>query len=65
MQQSEKKVMLTIFWDMKGPTIIDFLEKGGTVNSDSHHQLLKQNQLYLLNDPGKNKDVNVDQFRAL
>ena len=27
-----KKVMLTIFWDMKGPITIDFLEKDATVN---------------------------------
>ena len=26
-QQSVKKVMLTIFWDMKGTIAIDFLEK--------------------------------------
>ena len=31
-QQSVKKVIQTVFWDMKGPVIIDFLEKGATVN---------------------------------
>ena len=34
-QQSLKKVMLTVFWDMKGPITVDFLEKGATVNSIS------------------------------
>ena len=33
-----KKVMLTEFWDMKGPTTIDFLEKGSTVKSESYCQ---------------------------
>ena len=28
-QWSEKKIMLTMFWDMKGSMTIDFLEKGG------------------------------------
>ena len=31
-QQPVKKVMLTIFWNMKGSISINFLEKGGTVN---------------------------------
>ena len=34
-QQSVKKVMLTVFWDIKGPMTIDFLEKGATVNNTS------------------------------
>ena len=30
-----KKVILTVFFDMKGPILIDFLEKDATVNSAS------------------------------
>ena len=52
-EQSVKKVMLTVFWDMKGPITIDFLEKDATVNSASYSQLklLRQNSPYLLNKP--------------
>ena len=32
-QRSVKKVTLILFWDMKEPIAIDFLEKGLTVNS--------------------------------
>ena len=32
-QQSVKKVMLTVFWNIKGPYATDFFEKGTTVNS--------------------------------
>ena len=35
-QQSVKKVMMTVFWDMKELPIINFLEKGATVNSVSY-----------------------------
>ena len=38
-QQSVKKVMLTVFWNMKGPIT---LEKGATVNSASYYHLLSQ-----------------------
>ena len=42
-QWSVKKLMLTVFWDIKGPFItIDFLEKGATVNSASYCQILRQ-----------------------
>ena len=34
-QRSVKKVILAVFWDMQGPTIIDFLEKDTTVNRTS------------------------------
>ena len=33
MQQSAEKVMLTVFWDTKGASTIDFHRKGGTVKS--------------------------------
>ena len=32
-QLSVKKVMRTVFWEMKGPITTDLLEKGETVNS--------------------------------
>ena len=39
-QRSVKKVMLTVVWDMKGPIITDFFEKGQLLtillNADSH-----------------------------
>ena len=44
-QLSLKKVMLTVFWEMKGLMIIDFLEKGATLNS-----VLQLPIPYLLND---------------
>ena len=47
-QQSIKKVMLTVFSDMKETMTIDFLEKGTTVISASYYQLLRQNSPYLL-----------------
>ena len=50
-QLSVNKVMLTVFWDMKGPIKIDFLEKDTIVNSPSFCQLLRQNSPFLLNDP--------------
>ena len=39
-QLSAGKVMLTIFWDSKGPILEDFLEKGSTINSASYCDLL-------------------------
>ena len=35
-----KKLMVTVFWDMKGPITVDFLEKGATVNSTTNCQLI-------------------------
>ena len=43
-----KKIMLTIFWDMKGPITTDIYEKGVTVNSVSYCQLLWKNFAQLL-----------------
>ena len=48
-QQSVKKVMLIVFWDMKGLITIDFLEKSATQNNASYCQLLRKNPTYLLN----------------
>ena len=39
-KEKVKKVMLTVFWDIKGPVMIDFLEKGAIVNGDSYCQLI-------------------------
>ena len=50
-QQSVKKVMLTIIWDIKRPITFDLLEKIRTANSASFCQPLRQNSPYLLNDP--------------
>ena len=38
-QQSINKVMLTVFWNVKGPTSIDFREKGATVYSASFQNI--------------------------
>ena len=50
-QWSVKKVMLTVFWDVKGLITFDFLENDATANSFSYCQLLWQNNPHLLNDP--------------
>ena len=47
-QQSVKKIMMAVFWDMKGPVIIDFLE-GTIVHCPSDCQFVRQNSPYLLN----------------
>ena len=47
-QYSVKKVMLTVFWDMKGLITIDFLEKVATVNNASYCKLLSQNAPFQL-----------------
>ena len=39
-QLSSGKVMLTIFWDSKGPILEDFSEKGSTINSARYCDLL-------------------------
>ena len=48
-KQSLKKVMLTVFWDMKEPITIHFLVKCATVNRAFYYKLLWQNSP-LLND---------------
>ena len=50
-QQSMKKVMQTVFLDMKGPIATDFFEKGAVAHSASNSKLFKQNSPHLLNDP--------------
>ena len=34
------KVMMTVFWDMKGHITVDFLEKGTTMNSERYYEIL-------------------------
>ena len=41
-QDAVKKDMLTVFWDMKAPIPIDFLEKDATVDSASYGYLLRE-----------------------
>ena len=41
-QRSEKKAMLTVFWNIKGPITVDFLEKRATFNSTPYYQILRQ-----------------------
>ena len=50
-QRSEKKIMLTMFWDMKECITIDLHEKRATVNRYSCCQFLRKNSPYLLNYP--------------
>ena len=42
-QPSAGKVMLTVFWDSKGPILEDYLEKGRTINSVRYSDLLANN----------------------
>ena len=39
-QQSAGKVMASVFWDMHGILLIDFLPKGQSINSDYYFDLL-------------------------
>jgi hypothetical protein len=39
-QASALKVMLTIFWDVNGPILVHFQEKGQTVNSMRYSDML-------------------------
>ena len=41
-QRSAKKVMLPVFWDAKGILLIDYLQKGKTINSEYYCSLLDQ-----------------------
>uniref|UniRef100_A0A1B6F3X3 Tc1-like transposase DDE domain-containing protein n=1 Tax=Cuerna arida TaxID=1464854 RepID=A0A1B6F3X3_9HEMI len=37
---SARKVMATVFWDKKGVILVDFLERGTTINSERYCQTL-------------------------
>ena len=41
-ERSAKKIMASIFWDAKGVLLIDYLEKGKTINSEYYCNLLDQ-----------------------
>ena len=41
-QQSAKKVMASVFWDEIGILLIDYLQKGKTINSEYYCSLLDQ-----------------------
>lgn len=41
-EQTVKKVMASVFWDAKGILLIDYLEKGKTINSEYYTTLLDQ-----------------------
>jgi len=41
-ERSAKKVMASVFWDAKGILLIDYLEKGKTINSEYYCNLLDQ-----------------------
>ena len=41
-QQSAGKVMLTVFWDSVGVTLVDFMSKRATINSDVYIDTLKK-----------------------
>ena len=49
-QQLVKKVLQTVFWNMKRSITINFLEKGATVHSTSYCQLLSQYSSYSLDE---------------
>lgn len=37
---SAKKIMASVFWDHKGPLLVDFLERGNTVNAEQYCKTL-------------------------
>ena len=41
-QKSAGKVMVPVFWDKEGIIIIDYLQKGKTINADYYTSLLDQ-----------------------
>lgn len=41
-ERSAKKVLASVFWDAKGILLIDYLEKGKTINSEYYCNLLDQ-----------------------
>ena len=41
-QKSTGKVMAPVFWDKEGIIIIDYLQKGKTINADYYTSLLEQ-----------------------
>lgn len=41
-QRSTQKVLVTVFWDKEGVILVDFLERGLTVNSERYIETLKK-----------------------
>ena len=41
-QKSARKVMASVFWDKEGIIMIDYLQKGKTINADYYTSLLDQ-----------------------
>jgi len=39
---SARKIMATVFWDREGVLLVDFLERGSTINSEAYCETLKQ-----------------------
>jgi len=39
---SVRKIMATIFWDRKGILLIDFLERGLTINADAYCETVRK-----------------------
>jgi len=39
---SARKIMATVFWDREGVLLVDFLERGSTVNSERYCETLKK-----------------------
>jgi hypothetical protein len=39
---SVRKVMATVFWDMKGLLLVDFIHKNETINADRYIQTLQK-----------------------
>ena len=37
---SLKKIMVTVFWDQKGPILIDYLPQGASMNGDRYREIL-------------------------
>jgi hypothetical protein len=59
-QRSAGKVMASVFWDARGIMLIDYLEKGYTINSEYYIALLKQ-----LNDEIKKKRPHLKKKQVL
>ena len=41
-QRSAGKIMATVFWDIEGVILVDFMPKGTTINSDAYIDTLRK-----------------------
>ena len=39
---SARKIMATVFWDREGVLLVDFLERGSTINSERYCETMKK-----------------------